>query len=501
MDKLKILFTFIFVSSLMLGCTNLKEDPKGLLTPETFFSTQADLEASVTAAYRPLLTAFANTQAAIPGMGGDDLTTQAGGNKEPFREFDQFKTSANNVWLTGDVWNPLWEVIYNSNNVINNYELLDETEERNAAAAQGFFLRAYTYFYMVRIWGDLPLITTEVPTGEEFRDPVQDIYMQVIADLKFAEANLPDSWPGEPGRPTKWSAKSILAKVYLTNAGWPLKDQSKYAMAASTALEVINSGPYALLDNYADLWKIENNNNSESVFSLQFCAECGDWSYGLWWSAFSTLPESEEGGWDDFYSEVAYFEDFPDGPRKDATFHTDFIKPDGTIVPWQNSVRKHPYYAKWRDGGHDPANPSKSKKATSQKMYLMRLSNVKLIYAEAKNMSGGADVEAYEQLNQIRRRAAGLPIDTPDGSVDLSGLSVEEFHDAVIEERKWEFGGEWERWFDMTRNEIVEEVVAQRDNVVELPIVGTVTKDNYYAPIPANDMILNPNFVQNPCCD
>ncbi len=501
MDKLKLLFTFIIFGSLMFGCADLKEKPRGLLTPETYYSSQADIDAAVTAAYRPLLDAYRQAQIAIPAMGGDDMTTQAGGNKQDFRDFDQFAPSTNNIWLQVNIWNPFWEAIYNANNVINNYELLEETEARNAAGAQGYFIRGITYYLLVRIWGDLPIITDEPATGEEFRDPVSEIYAQIISDLQFAEANLPGEWPDEPGRATSWAAKAFLAKVYLNNAGWPLKDESKYAMAAAKAKEVLDGSPHTMLDNYSDLWKLSNANNSESIFAVQFCAECGAWSYGIWWSAYSLLPEAEEGGWDDWYSEVAYFNDFPDGPRKDATFHTTFILSNGTTIPWEESVRRHPYFAKYRDGGMNPGNPSQGKKATSWKQYLIRLSNVALIYAEAKNMSGGADAQAYEQINKIRRRAAGLPLDTPDPSVDLSGLSVEEFHDAIIEERKWEFGGEWERWYDMTRYEIVEEVAAQRDNTVELPIIGTVSKDNYYAPIPSNDMILNPNFVQNPCCD
>lgn len=493
-SKFKIIIAFIGIIVFSSGCTSLVEEPQGLLTPDSFYSTTQDLQAGVVAAYRPFMEYYLNAQGGLPAMGGDDVTTREGGNKEPYRGFDRFTANPAYEWLKMHTWDPLFQTIFHANAVINNYENVSPSFARDAIAGEASFLRAWAYFRLVRTFGPVPLITGTA-TGEEPRDPVDLIYTQIIADLQFAEEKLPGIWFGEPGRVTKWGAKSLLAKVYLTSAGWPLNQTGNYSAAAAKAKEVIDGSTHRLEANFADLWQEANENNNESILAVQACADCGDWGLANR-MPYSIGAEAEEGGWDDYYAEIEFFESFPDGPRKDATFQTTF----GGSTPWENTVQAHPYYHKTR--GFQVAQ------INSLNEYVIRLADVYLMYAEAQNKADGSpNADAYSAINKVRRRAAGANINNPNGTVDLTGLSGEDFHKAVLDERAWELCAEWERWFDLVRNQMVAEATANRRFADELPLNASVDVNSeasfepyYWAPIPQNEMLLRPDWEQNPCC-
>ncbi len=490
----RIFVLFLTLGFSMMGCVSLDEKPDGLLTPETFYNTPNDLKAGVVATYRPFMEFWLNAQGGIPTLAGDDVTSREGSNKEPFRGFDRFTANPAYGWLQQHNWDPLFKVIFHANAVINNFEQIEESFGRDATAAEAFFLRAWAYFRLVRTFGPVPLITGAA-TGEEPRASVDEIYQLIISDLQFAGEKLPASWFGEPGRVTKWGAKLLLAKVYLTSAGWPLQQTGNYALAASTAQEVLDGSSYRLLPNYRDLWLESNDNNSESVLAVQACADCGDWQLANR-MPHSIGAEAEESGWDDYYAEINFFKEFPEGPRKEATFQTTF---SGNI-PWEQTSQGHPYYHKTRG--------FEVNKISSLNAYVMRFADAYLIYAEAANKAEGSpSAAAYDAVNTIRRRAAGVSLTAPNQDVDLAGLSGDDFHAAVVAERGWEFAGEWERWWDLVRNQMVAEATAKRDFPNELPLNGAVSPSSeasfepyYYAPIPLNEMLLREDWEQNPCC-
>jgi len=476
------------------GCADLDESPDGLLTPANFYTKNEDLKAGTVAAYRPFMEFWLNSQGSLPTLAGDDVTGREGGNKEPFRGFDRFVASPAYEWLKAFSWDPLFRTVFHTNAVINNYENVPASEERDQIAAEAFFLRGWAYFRLARTFGDVPLILADA-TGEEPRTPVAEVYDQIFADLEFAAATLPASWPGEPGRVSKWAAKSLLAKAYLTSAGWPLKRTENYAKAADVAREVLDDNTHALMPEYRELWNAMNDNNPESVLAVQACETCGDWGLSNR-MPFSIGPEAEEGGWDDYYAEIAFFEEFPEGPRKEATFQTEFANG----VTWQEASTGHPYYHKTR--GFESA------KTNSLNPYVIRYADAYLLFAEADNKANnGPSTAAFDAVNAIRRRAAGLDIDAPAPDVDLSDLDADAFHRAVIAERGWEFAGEWERWWDLVRNEMVAEATSKRRFDDELPLNNSVDVDAeasfqpfYLAPIPQNELLLRPDWEQNPCC-
>ncbi|MDO5976982.1 RagB/SusD family nutrient uptake outer membrane protein [Flavivirga jejuensis] len=486
----KISFFMLVVTSLFIfSCQELEPDIEGTLTAGNFFQTEGDLDAAVTAQYNSLLSFATYVHGQIPYFGGDDLTTWGAGNKDNFRQYDQFYPDADNGNVKAQNWNPWWKMVLTTNTVLDYYQEVDASQEYlDQAAGQAHFLRGLAYFFLVRTYGEVPLLSSTEVSGEEEKASFEAIYAQIISDFTQAKGLLPATWGDEQGRPTKWAAQSYLAHVYLTSAGFPLKNTANYALAAAEAKNVIDNGPYALVANFADLWNDPTTqNNSESIFAINFCYSCGGWTFGNWKSVGSVSPE--ESGWQDFFTEVGFFNGFPEGPRKEATFTTEFPAAGGGVITWQNSLHKHPYFAKWRgtlkddkfdyNGGGPDLNA-----------YLMRYSELLLTYAEARVMStSSTDTEALASLNKVKRRAAGKPVNVPDPSVDVTSATQAE----IVQERAWELAGEYSRWFDMVRTEIIEEVAANKD-ALDLPVIGTINEANPWALIPSSEVELNPNL-------
>jgi hypothetical protein len=268
-------------------------------------------------------------------------------------------------------------------------------------------------------------------------------------------------------------------------AGWPLKEADKYALAATKAKEVMDNADtygYEILPNVADLWTWANNfTNSEIVFGSYYNNTLAGGYVGSMAGPQGPRPE-EEGGWCDYFGEITFFNNFPEGPRKDATYQT-IINVNGTPVPWDDpsTFQGNPYFKKYAD---DVNNRDWWGSRCEQ---VIRYAEVLLTYAEAKAMSDGPDASAYDALNTIRNRA-GLP--------DIAtGLSAIAFRDSVVAERGWEFaGGETaSRWFDLIRLEMLEAVTANRDPS-ELPLNHPPNKSDYWSPKPLGDASLNPNL-------
>ena len=482
---------FFIVPVLMIfSCQDLIENPEGALVNESFFRTESDLNAAVTAVYRPLIQdpwgGFGSTRMWVPLMGADDITTHPGSNKADFREFDRFAGTSLNPALIGAAWRNPYDIIYAANNVMENFHRVDGRENFiNQAVGQARFLRAFAYFWMTRVYGDLPLVTSATADLEIELSPVADIYDLIIEDLTFAKENLPTEWPGEPGRPTSWTAKSVLAQVYLTMGGWPLKDASKYALAASEAKDVIDNGPYDLLDNFEDLWKMSSDNNQEFIWTVQFTGIPGNPQMTSI-VGYTTMP-GEESGWDDLFFEVGFYNRFPAGARKDATFHTQFQNaPGDPVIDFTASSTKHPYIAKYRDGALNYLPSFEHPFLTSRDICYLRFAEILLTYAEAQAMADGApNTFAYQCIDRVRDRA-GLDDLVP-------GLEQMAFRDSVVAERGWELAGEYSRWFDLIRTEKVEEMNALKDPVDMTPL-NTIDKSKYHAPIPYNEILLNPSL-------
>ena len=509
-------FKYLLPASMVLllgtACQKLNEDPKASLTPGTYFKTQSDLDASVAAIYTELTPdyAFGFTTRMTSCFGADDLTTDPGLNKGDMRAFDELFGQSNNGSLFNQ-WQGPWNAVYQANNVLANYaKVPSPAQTLQQSAGQAYFLRAFAYYYLVRVFGPIPDITTEISsTTRPQRDSVSKIYNTIVSDLTVAASWLPASWPaGQPGRATSGAARALLADVYLTMTGWPLNQTQYYANAASEADSVMTAGTYSLEPDFKTVFT--TNNGPESIFALQFNVAAGvpERSYGS-----SSVPLDESGldgsgGWDDYYPEINFYLNSPKCYRSWCTYYDTLKllnsdKKTFTLVPWNSPLTHagHPYYKKFRaalvtggvgDGVHETDSVIYSiTPSTNKAMDFIRYPMVLLDYAEAADMGGsGPSAAAYSAVNLIRARA-GLPNLTP-------GLSQTAFRDSVVQERAWEFAGEnGVRWFDVVRLQMLPQIIAAR-NPKENPInTSNPISTRYLAPIPSSDMSLDPQWTQN----
>ncbi|MCG8309043.1 MAG: RagB/SusD family nutrient uptake outer membrane protein [Cytophagales bacterium] len=494
--EIVLIIAFIFVNQ---ACVDLEEDVSGVLSIENL-SGEGDITAALAPIYRSMLEAYQHPHSAgVPTYGGDDRTTWWAGNKAPLRVFDRFDYGSGENsdinWLPRG-WDAYWKVIYYSNTLIEGLKTSTAPEEVvRVADGEARFLRALAYLNLVRTHGNMPiLLDGDIPTGEEQRATVLQNYGHIENDLLIAEENLPaPDVVKSAGRASLAAAKTLLADLYLTWAGWPVKDNSKLASAVEKAKEVMDLNYFELMP-IDELWLLSGQNSKESVFSIQF-SEVEDLKNG--WPAGTSFHEAR--GWSDMYPELRFFNDFPEGPRKDATFYTDipqrgvaagkiFTK-DPPTVPWQQSQRQHPMYKKFAISENLNVG---NRTAGYRAFEVIRYAEALLIFAEAQARIGETP-ESIEALNQVRRRAMGLPYLDPDPSVDVSTATVNE----ILDEKGWELAGEYKRWFDLIRSETLEEIVAKRDPGEHVTLVRQPTKAQYIAPIPFQ-AISTSKLVQNP---
>jgi starch-binding outer membrane protein, SusD/RagB family len=519
---------FIFLGLVVLlcfhRCQKLTEDPKAQITPVTYFQSQADLDGAVAACYECYAHdyGYGFTTRMTICFGSDDLAAPHGSGKISMRLYDELNGYEYDSGASG-CWYPFWTGIYQANNVIVNYKKVTSTDDlKNASAAQAYFLRAWGYYMLVRSFGPVPLvlgasdISTRLP-----RSSVSDVYSSIISDLNTALNLFPASYKNSPDRPNPLTIRALLADVYLTMTGWPVNDASKYVLAAETANEVIQSGAYSLVPDYATVFT--SNNTTESIWDIEFNKSNGTAQRGY---GMDAIPEEETGldgssGWDDYFPEINFYKNAPKCKRSDETFYTmlKFRNSDRKtyhLVTWysDSTVEWHPYYKKFRYGVGIPGNGDGCQEtdssiismnaSTNKSNDIVRYPMVLLDYAEASAMAAGASTSAgYNAVNMVRKRA-GLP--------DLTqGLSAEQFRDSVVNERAYEFAGEnGIRWFDIVRLQLLPQIIAARDTTGsgdnywpsrENPIPAKYLADPshaYLAPIPSSEMQLNPGWKQNP---
>ena len=501
-----VLCVIVLIST--LACVNLEEDTSSILAMDNLKDKGA-ITASLTPIYRQYQEILQNPQMElISAYGADDMTTWWAGNKAPLRVFDQFTygngENSDILWLDY-AWNGYWKVIYFSNTLIDGLKTstADVTTVKTADAEARFF-RALSYFALVKRYGNMPIIVDGmIPTGDETRATVLENYTQIESDLKIAEANLPDpATVANTGRVSKAIAKALLADVYLTWGGWPLKDATKYTLAAQKAKDVISMNYFQLLP-IDQLYLTQSGNSKESIFSIQFSK-----TENLVNQVPNHYAFHQAGGWSDIYPELQFFNDFPQGPRKDATFYTNiplYKTVSGLLVPntpatvaWQSSERFHPMYKKYVISA-DLSVAYAAKLAGFRPIEICRYAEVLLIYAEASaRISGGnASGDALEALNQVKRRAMGLPYNIPNATVDVTNATA----DQIITEKGWELAGEHgKRWWDLVRTETVAKVAAHRDPTEQSPLAispAAITWKQYIAPIPYA-AITSSKLTQNP---
>lgn len=466
----------LFITS---GCEDsLVEEPKTFISSANFYKSEGDFEAALMGLYVNVRTISTEKNLREVFADYNDRPESAEQTGDIWKN-----NPSSNFWPLRDGWGLPYAIINNSNMILdalNNIELPPATENRIEAEAK--YLRAFSYFGLVQLYGDIPLRTFPVKSLDETqmpKSPQNDVYDLIISDLTFAETNLPDN-ATDQGRVYKLVAKALLAKVYLTSAGFPLSKTANYALAKNKALEVINSGRFELMDDYS---KVFHNNvyTKESIWEALFsppnvgnnlhsiCAPTGNTTAIL-------LPTT------------AFINSFPNGDnRKEWGIKNNYINAKGKTIVNRTYFNKF-INEQFFEAELSPATANNTLGYTSQ---IIRLAEMYLIAAEAENEANGPS-NAYQYINRIRQRAR-IDKNDPTHVPDLKNLSKEDFRKAVISERKWELHLEGSAWFDLKRTQTFSLVQSARGSSLSIPI------GNYNNTWLIPDFeILNNSIEQNP---
>jgi starch-binding outer membrane protein, SusD/RagB family len=469
----------------LAGCEELlQENPVSFLAPENFYQSARDVDAALFAAYQPLLAGEAafgkNLWVTLDGASDEALSNpvvpsaivQAFGTLD-FTP-DQFRINSN--------WAEFYRTITRANIVIDRTPQIAAPEDRKAALiGEAKFLRAFSYYYLVRLYGDVPLVTSETDAldGDRARAPVEQVYAQIIADATEAASTLPLSWDARNrGRATRVAALALLADAHLTRREWD--------RAASFAKQVIDLNTHRLHPNYLNNFLSAFNNGLEDIFSLQARNEPGA-PTTRWLDMYypREVGAGRGGGWAWIVPNPDHVNSYiPGDYRREVSYETTFFNLQTS--QWQTVDKPHTY--KFRPNERVNHTGGESNKP------IYRFAEVLLIRAEALNEQGQTD-EAVQYLNQIRARARmGEGSENRAEPANYSGpLTQAAVREAIFQERKWELAHEGKRWFDMVRRG-QEYWMAQLQAVPQ----AVPAPHKMLLPIPSQEIATNRALVQNP---
>jgi len=483
MKKLYSLFCLIFPLSCVLfliSCEDiLQEEPKSI-SAEYFYNTSGEVETAVNAIYQP-----------IRGYNGfgflypAQLTAYEGeyyhgrGSYSSLSDFQGLNST--NITRVGNIWVQFYSGIRNANLVIKNAPEGTNISETDIAkyVAEAKFMRAFIYFQIVRNWNkavlrtELNMTELDVPISS-----ADDVYALIVSDLEYAEQNLPDE-PSISGHPSKWSAKTVLADVYL--------NRENYAEAMNKAGEVIQSKKYSLVEvsTYEDFDKIfgaDVVNSTEEIFYLKYSRESG-------WAQTQCYHHPKDPYYNGFGLFILYM---PDSETNDFYNNQDNADLRKKLwYPWEFGLglntmlsRKFVDTERLTYGGNDYP--------------FYRYADLLFIYSEAVSKANGSPtVDAMEKLNMVHRRAYGynslIPSVVDFKLADYS--DIQSFMNVLLEEKGYETVDEVKRWLDLKRLGLAKEKIKAATGI-------DIAEKHMWWPIPVSEMNFNkaidPVADQNP---
>ena len=463
----------------------LEQNPQTDLSENDFYKTADDILLAVNGAYSSLQEGDIYGNWYVFGeIPSDNTRNQLSGSVTTQNEFDQFYIDTQNSMIA-NFWKAAYKVINRTNTVLGRIDGIEiNTELANRYKLECKFIRALMYFNLVRVYGDVPLVLKEISISESYdilREPKENVYNQIIADLKEAQ-DLPVSYStAEDGRATQGAAKALLANVYMT--------LHKYAEAETILAEIINSGRYSLLENtpgslnidgYKNVFSPVNHNSEEGIFEIQFLKggygegsnyannfapeNSGTNVVAVGGTGGNNIPEMdiynayEEGDLRrDFSMSLGYYDNRKNNEWVESRYVCKFMD-----VPYQNNDASNNYP-------------------------VIRYADVILMYAEALNQNGKT-AEACKYLNMTRRRGFGYQT-TETSPVDLQTTDKAQFALMVEQERRVELAFENHRWFDLIRTGRAVEVMRSKG--------FSLNETNLICPIPQKQIDVNPKLTQN----
>ena len=496
MKTKKLLYTGCFMAASLLSLTScgdfLDEDPKGQLNPETFYTIEDDYTAGVNTLYDKVNQTQSWTNPMYPQWQGDDITANPGSNKQACAALDAFDSDGANKGVT-EAWTQHYAVIKTANLIIEGSEKFPGDKAKIATAlGNAHFWRAYSYYYLVRVFGKLPIITkTNIEQFDAQPSEIEKVYELIVQDLKDAINELPAGYDKEPARlfgvdvwATKQAAQSTLAAVYMSMAGYPLnKGTEYYKLAAELAKDVItNNGTYGFILNpdWKNVYSMGNNYNMETVLGINNDAK-GWWDHDSQLSSCCRFEGLGDGGWGDAWGEIAFWKRYPEGPRKNAiyapkvTFQETITEKIGDEEVKKDKISKavywweldnngkpvvdayHPMFTIFTVNADEKGNMLKQPydymginykgMVNDRRHNLIRYSEVLLWYAESAARAGLSDLtEAKKCLKLVRSRAVtdAENVTLGDGTtVKIDNMSAAQLAEACYIEHGWEVAGNW----------------------------------------------------------
>jgi starch-binding outer membrane protein, SusD/RagB family len=479
------------VITMQFGCkrTFLDVAPQGQQQSEQFWKNEADATKAVNAMYANLRewkqVAFAPI--AVESLPSDDAEKGSDPNDASFmNNFDLFTASSTEGQFQ-DFWTGQYQEINLCNQVLDNIPSISmDANLKNRYIAEAKFLRAYAYFRLVRAFGDVPLRLHLPKTPEEYnipRTPKTEVYAAIEQDLNDAASVLPQSYgPADVGRATKGAALALHAKVAMYQT---LTNKAKWNDVLALTNQVMTLG-YSLLPNYEKVFRVENENSSESVFEIQakyVAGNCGA-SNSQYSQVQGVRGVPKGGGWGFNVPTQDLANSYePGDPRRDATIiFRGETTPEGDVIP---TTVPNPMY---NQKSYVPFSqyPGECNEGSEQNIRVIRYSDVLLMNAEAANETGQTQ-QAINSLEMVRARARGgnnaiLPKVT---TTDQTAL-----RNAIWQERRVELAMEFDRFFDLVRQGRAAQVLGPK---------GFKAGKNEVWPIPQNEIDLSAGVLtQNP---
>jgi hypothetical protein len=478
-----------------LSCSDfLDKNPQDQITSQTFWKNGNEAAMALTGVYARILTyPFIHKNAEFDIMAGETAGNQQGMLALTLAQGNILPTSGG---LVSNIYNNCYAGIGNCNFFLDNIDRAPLAEETlNRYRAEVCFLRAMFYFMLAEHYGGVPLYTTSVTieSAKVKQSPKEEVIRQVIADLDFAIANLPDAAYTD-GHAVKGSAQGLKVRVLLHGGQWQ--------EAADLAGQIIQGGRFSLYDNFRTLFLASGQtNNPEIMFSARYLLPdlYSDLDImWVWWAAVNPrqelvdafectdgLPVTSSPLYDPsnwrlnrdprLLLTVKGFDDTAiNSAGQEVTF--DYIAPS---VTGYEAVK----YCNW------DVLPVDYSTRSEQDWILIRYADVLLMYAEARNEANGPDASVYSAVNQVRARVNMPPV--PDG------LTKDELRERIRHERRIEFALEGLYWSDILRWRTAEQVIP---TVVDPGGVQRTFDPNrhYLLPFPQSEIDVNENLDQNP---
>lgn len=489
----KIIILSVILSVAFISCNDLNLSPVGQLADGNFPGSDGDALTLINGAYQPNVGMSTSLGYLI------DLTSELEANAENENSggalLGILSIDPSNSYVNS-VWSGLFNGITRANDAIDKVEPSPNVSSdlKKRVVGEAKFLRAYYYFYLVQLWGEVPLVLHNVEGSNTVRTDIDDVYAQIVQDLKDAAESLPrvNEYPAaDKGRATKGAAHAYLSKVYLvwgqTSPKADAATQKSYFSESVKYADLVTD--YQLQEEFLDNWAIPNG--KESIFATQHIkgqASASDGGNHLVHCSFingfsnTKLPHV-------YPSSNKWYDDFDDrDQRKKGTYVKELYNPTTESVFVFDRIRFRKYI--------DTTDVVTSANTRDINRTIIRYAEVLLLKAEAINeLNGGPNAEAYEAINQVRRRAFRHPLTTPSADDLPAGLDYNAFKGRIQQERVSELTYEQNRKTDLVRWRIY--VKTLREAVSNGYVDPEYKKQNvhlkhYRFPIPKSQRDINP---------